>query len=111
MRRTDLYHFYFEEKSRNTYENIIYSKQKIKPKKDEKWLLITSAFHLTRALNVAERHDWILIPYATDYQERKEFKWKISFNFLSNLSKFQHSTHEWVGLIAYYFMGRTSKIY
>ena len=28
-------------------------------------------------------------------------------NFLKNLSNFQKSTHEWLGLISYYLMGRS----
>ena len=33
-----------------------------------------------------------------------------TINFFGNLASFQHSSHEWVGIISYYLMGRSSKI-
>ena len=102
---------YFENTSRNTYENIVSAKKKFNPNKDEKWVLVTSAFHLKRAINIGEKLGWEFIPYATDYQLPKKFIWKLSINFFGNLASFQHSSHEWVGIISYYFMGRSSKIF
>ena len=53
----------FEDKSRNTYENIIYSKKIANPKINENWLLITSASHMKRALLIADKNNWKLIKY------------------------------------------------
>ena len=100
----------FESKSKNTFENMINSKKIANPKNNEKWLVITSASHLKRVLNVADKINWKLIPYATDFKLPKKFTWELSISFLGNLSDFQQSSHEWVGLIAYYFLGRSSKI-
>lgn len=101
---------YFETKSRNTFENILFAKEVYNPKKNENWLLVTSAFHMKRAIYISEKLDLKLIAYPTDYKTAKKFTWKLSFNFLGNLSSFQFSSHEWVGIIAYYLMGRSSKI-
>ena len=101
----------FEDKSRNTYENILFSFEIAKPQEEENWILITSAFHMNRAMNIAEKIDWKLIPYAVDFKTPKSFSWSLSFAFFSNLSDFQYAAHEWTGLIAYYFMGRTNKIF
>ena len=102
---------FFDKKSRNTYENIVFAKKKFNPTINDKWILITSAFHLKRATSVGEKLGWELIPYATDYKLPKKFEWKLSFNFFNNLEYLQHSGHEWVGIIAYYLMGRSSKIF
>ena len=102
---------YFEEKSRNTYENILFAKNIFNTKNNEKWILVTSAFHLTRALRVGEKLNLNFIPYATDYKLPKKFDWKPSLNFFYNISNFHFSSHEWAGLIVYYLMGRSSKIY
>ena len=101
----------FESKSRNTYENILYSKKIAKPTSEENWLVVTSAFHMTRALNIGEKLNWIFIPYTVDYYLPKVFSWRLSINFLSNIGTLQAASHEWIGLIAYYLMERTSKIY
>ena len=105
----DINKIFFEDKSRNTHENIIYSKKIAKPKKNENWLLITSAFHMKRALLIAEKNNWKFIPYAVDFKNIKEFKLTPNLNLLSNLNSFQSGLHEWLGLVSYYLMGRTEK--
>ncbi len=105
----DINRIFFEDKSRNTHENIIYSKKIAKPKKNENWLLITSAFHMKRALLIAEKNNWEFIPYAVDFKNIKEFKLTPNLNLLSNLNSFQSGLHEWLGLVSYYLMGRTEK--
>ena len=102
---------YYEKTSHNTYENILFSKRIARPKINEKWLLVTSAFHLNRSLGVSEKLEWIFIPYAVDFNKTKKFSWKLSFNLLSNLLEFQQASHEWAGLLAYYLMGRSDRIF
>ena len=101
----------FENTSRNTYENILFSKNIVNPTKNENWLLITSAFHMKRAILVGKRHEWNFIPYAVDFKTSKKIKFKPSFNLLSNLSSFQKASHEWLGLLSYYFMNRIERIF
>ncbi|MDC3056454.1 YdcF family protein [Pelagibacteraceae bacterium] len=101
----------FEDNSRNTYENIIYSKKIANPKKNENWLLITSAMHMKRALLIADKNNWELIPYAVDFKNIKEFKLIPNLDLLSNLNSFQQGSHECLGLVFYYLMGRTDKVF
>ena len=101
----------FEDQSRNTYENIVFSKNIANPKVDENWVLVTSAFHLKRSINISEKISWNLIPYPTDFNQPKKFNWKFEYNLLNNLVLFRQASHEWLGIIAYYLMGRTSKIF
>ena len=101
----------FEDNSRNTYENIIYSKKIANPKINENWLLITSASHMKRALLIADKNNWKLIPYAVDFKNIKNFKLIPNLKLLKNLNTFQQGSHEWLGLISYYLMGRTHKVF
>ena len=101
----------FENNSRNTHENIIYSKKIANPKINENWLLITSASHMKRALLIADKNNWELIPYAVDFKNIKDFKFIPNLNLLSNLNSFQQGSHEWLGLVSYYLMGRTNKVF
>jgi DUF218 domain len=41
-----------EDRSRNTVENAVFSKALIQPKSGDRWLLVTSAYHMPRAIGV-----------------------------------------------------------
>ena len=101
----------FENKSRNTYENILFSKQIAKPQEDEKWLLVTSAFHMKRAILISKKQKWKFIPYPVDFKQSKKISLKPSIHFFSNFTSFQKAFHEWLGLFSYYLMGRTDNFF
>lgn len=56
-----------ENESRTTLENARNTKALVEPKEDETWLLVTSAYHMPRALGTFAAQDWTLIPIPTDY--------------------------------------------
>ena len=101
----------FENKSRNTYENILLSKQLAKPRIDENWLVVTSAYHMNRAVYIGEKLNWKLLPYPVDFYLPKKFNIKPTLNLLGNFNYTQKGSHEWIGLISYYLMGRSEKIF
>jgi len=100
----------FEKKSKNTYESIVFSKNIANPLPDEIWLVITSAFHMNRTIFISENNNWRLMPYAVDFRHSSKLNINLEFNFWENLKKLEIGLHEWVGLIAYYLMGRTGRI-
>ena len=103
----------FEDKSRNTYENFVFSKKFIDNKNNEKWLLVTSAFHMKRAMNVAEKLELNFISYPVDFSLSKDFSFKYWYraNYSANINYFYFATHEYLGLIIYYLTGKSNKIY
>tara|TARA_Y100001970_G_scaffold187275_1_gene227827 strand:+ start:1421 stop:2203 length:783 start_codon:yes stop_codon:yes gene_type:complete len=101
----------FENKSRNTYENIIYSKKISKITNNQNWIMITSASHMKRASLISTKQNWKIYPYPVDFRQPKKFSLKPSLNFYDNLNSFNHASHEWLGLLSYYFMGRTEKVF
>jgi DUF218 domain len=48
----DISRIRLETRSNNTYENALYSAEMIKPKRSERWLLVTAASHMPRAIGV-----------------------------------------------------------
>lgn len=100
----------FERESRNTYENVIYSKKMIQPKKNENWIVITTSWHMPRSVGLFCKAGWPVIPYPVDHETNKDNPFTISFSFLSNLSSLKTAIKEWVGLVAYYFSGKTTSI-
>ncbi len=103
----------FEDKSRNTYENFLFSKKFIDINENKNWLLVTSASHMRRAMNVAEKLNLNFKAYPVDFKLRKEFKTNEWYTpkYPSNIKYFHLATHELVGLIVYYLTGKSNKIY
>jgi len=60
--------FIWEDKSRNTVENIKFTKALCEEKKIKKALLVTSAFHMRRTMRTCELAGFDAIPAATDHE-------------------------------------------
>ncbi len=77
--------FLWEEKSRNTVENIRFSKAICEEKKMAKVLLVTSAFHMRRSLRTCELAGFDVVPAATDHEvlARREARKADGGGFLS----------------------------
>ena len=95
-----------EEKSRNTHENAAFSKAIVRPRPGERWVLITAAFHMPRALGVFRKEGWDVIPYPVAYRTLPELKWEASPDPVGQFEKLEIALHEWIGLAAYELTGR-----
>lgn len=100
----------FERESRNTFENVIYSKKIVSPVKNQNWVLITTGWHMPRSVGIFCKAEWPVIPYPVDHQTKKNNLLRIDFNLLENLLVLKMATKEWVGLIAYYLTGKTTSL-
>lgn len=103
----------FEDRSRNTYENAIFSQRLAAPAPQETWLLVTSAFHMPRAIGVFRHIGWNVVPYPVDYRVSGRYDWPL-FNteasVSSNLRELDFATKEMAGLLAYRLLGRTGEL-
>jgi len=100
----------FERESRNTYENAVLSKELMMPAEGENWILVTSAFHMPRAVGAFCRQQWPVIAYPVDYNSEKGNLLRLDFALDSNLGMLRLAVHEWVGLLAYRLTGKTSSV-
>ena len=97
----------YDEKSRNTFENFIYSAQKAGPGKEGNWLLVTSAFHMPRSMAIARKMGWELIPYPVDYRSQGRYLLLPQrLDVLDNLYASKLFLHEMTGLAAYKITGK-----
>ena len=96
----------FENQSRNTFENIKYSKDIIANYKGT-WGLITSANHMPRSFFTFKKQGLILEPICVDYKTGTSRIFWINFDITSGLSNWNIILHELIG-IAYYKL--TNKI-
>jgi len=90
----------FENKSRNTFENISYSKDIIKNYKGA-WGLITSASHMPRSYFGFKKQGLILEPIIVDYKTGTSPIFWINFDIGIGLINWSTIIHEVVG-ISYY---------
>src|ERR1700722_5130833 len=69
-----------ERRSRNTYENAVFSKALAAPKDGERWLLVTSAFHMPRAVGLFRRAGFAVEPYPVDWRVGRDAADILSFS-------------------------------
>ena len=99
---------FFEDQSRNTVENAVLTKQAAKPSEKGWWIIITSAFHMPRAIGVFRQAGWKAIPYPVDYRTKSNGWQRITFNFGGGIGSLSTGIHEWIGLTFYWLTGRTN---
>lgn len=96
-----------EGKSRDTYENALFTKELVAPKPGERWLLVTSAFHMPRSMALFEKAGFAVIPWPVDYRTSgKEGVGFFTDNTADSLQNTTLAIREWIGLIAYWLSGR-----
>jgi uncharacterized SAM-binding protein YcdF (DUF218 family) len=97
----------YERESRNTVENVRYSKALVQPKPGEVWLLVTSGWHMPRSVGIFRQQGWDVIPYPVDYLTDGVY-WKIRDpDFGEGLGMLHRGLKEWIGMIAYHLLGYT----
>src|SRR5262249_35123018 len=96
-----------ERRARNTIENAEFVKQLAAPEPGERWLLVTSAMHIPRAIGVFREVGFPVEAYPVDYQTVGwEDLWKISDSLMGGIGKTDEAVHEWLGLFVYWIIGR-----
>lgn len=96
----------FERRSRNTSENARLSRALADPDPGETWVLVTSAFHMPRALESFLEAGWDgILTHPVDYRTRA---WGdgLGWSFGRNLELLNTALKEWVGRAAYVATGR-----
>ena len=95
----------YESISRNTYENAVLTAQMPGVNKTEKWLLVTSAWHMQRSMATFEKAGWNVTAYPVDYRTGATTPWT-EYNLQSGSEHWQLLLHEWVGWASYRLTGR-----
>lgn len=101
-----------EDESRDTAENAIFTKPLADPKPGERWLLVTSAYHMPRSVGVFRRIGFMVEPYPVDYRTRGVEDLARPFPSLGEgLRRGDAATREWIGLLMYRVAGRTNELF
>jgi uncharacterized SAM-binding protein YcdF (DUF218 family) len=102
----DLVRVVFENRSRNTFENVEFSKRIVKPRAGEVWLLVQTAMAVPRSVGLFFKAGWPVRPIPVAY---KSTGW--DRNLDDNLFLLDRATHEWEGLLIYRLTGKTDRLF
>jgi uncharacterized SAM-binding protein YcdF (DUF218 family) len=101
-----------EDRSRNTYENATLTRALLSPKRGERFLLVTSAAHMPRAMGVFRQAGFDVVAYPCDFRTNMQEDPFYSFaSFPAGLKRLDDAAKEWIGLIAYRLLGRTDALF
>ncbi len=101
-----------ERRSRNTMENAEFSKQLAAPKSGERWLLVTSAFHMPRSIGIFRKVGFPVEPYPVDWRTGgPDDLLEFSPFVLDGLERTEIAVREYLGLVAYRITGKTSELF
>jgi uncharacterized SAM-binding protein YcdF (DUF218 family) len=102
----------FESKSKNTAENALYTKEELINKNqfytNQDYLLITSGYHMKRALSCFKKQGFKVAAYSVDGSSG-EHQMALDELLIPNFGTFQNwdvLIHEWIGFAAYKISGK-----
>jgi len=96
-----------EDRSRNTDQNARFTATLVKPKPEQTWWLVTSAWHMPRSMGLFEKAGFSVRADPVDYRSYGD-----DGDYLPNreptrgLRLFELAVHEWIGLAAYRLAGK-----
>lgn len=99
----------YEERSTSTWENALFTKELVNPSRGERWVLVTSAYHMPRSLGVFQAVGWDVIPYPVDFRTGPGTS--VTFLPAQSLVDLSMGIREWIALVVYRVLGRTPRIF
>lgn len=100
-----------ERRSRNTQENAEFSKALVAPADGERWLLVTSAFHMPRSVGLFRKAGFAIEPYPVDWRVGgRDDLMSLSNVAVEGLGRTDLAVREWMGLIAYRVTGKIDEL-
>ncbi|RBP08564.1 uncharacterized SAM-binding protein YcdF (DUF218 family) [Roseiarcus fermentans] len=101
-----------EERSRNTDENARFTAAMVHPEPGQRWLLVTSAFHMPRSMGLFEKAGFDVAAFPVAFRTLgpgQPLLW--SLDAAENLRTFATAAKEWIGLAAYRATGRIDRLF
>ena len=100
-----------ESQSRNTHENAIFAARLITPQPGQRWLLVTSAAHMPRAMGCFRKAGFMVVAWPVDYRTPLRVNLTgLNGSVPDGLNGLDGIAREYVGLVMYYLTGRTDAL-
>jgi len=87
----------FERDSRTTAENARMAFDMVEPDPEQVWLLVTSAYHMRRAVTAFEAAGWRIRPYPVGFQTPADRPLPPGYSMFRNLKMAEIAIHELAG--------------
>jgi len=101
-----------ERRSRTTYENALFTRELLQPRPSDRWVLVTSAHHMPRAVGVFRRAGFNVSPWPVDYRTRGgQDLLRLSDSIPGGLERVDLGFREWAALFIYVLSGRSSSVW
>ena len=101
-----------ETKARDTWENATFTRALVHPKPGERWLLVTSAWHMPRAMGVFRKAGFAVEPWPVDYRTASNWDALRMFEAPADgLKRLDTVMREWIGLASYRLSGRSDALF
>ena len=101
-----------EDKSRSTWENAALTHQLLKPAAKQRFLLVTTAHHMPRAMGAFRRAGFDVVAYPVDFRTAsRSDALKFFGAFPKGLRRLDDTTKEWLGLVAYRLFDRSNALF
>ncbi len=101
-----------EDKSRDTFENAAFTRDLLQLEKGQRWLLVTSATHMPRAMGIFRKAGFVVEAWPVDYRTAG---WadagRLFYVPADGLRRLDLVTREYLGLVAYRLTGRTDDLW
>ena len=100
-----------ERRSRNTQENAEFSRALAAPKDSERWLLVTSAYHMPRSIGLFRKAGFDVEACPVDWRVggREDFL-KFATVSQEGFERVNAGIREWIGLVAYRLSGKINEL-
>jgi uncharacterized SAM-binding protein YcdF (DUF218 family) len=101
-----------EGRSRNTHENARFTAALVRPQPHERWLLVTSAYHMPRAVGLYRKAGFVVTAFPVDYRTRgAEDLSRLFERIPAGLMRTDLAVNEWLGLVVYRLLGRIDEVF
>jgi uncharacterized SAM-binding protein YcdF (DUF218 family) len=101
-----------EDRSRNTDENARFTRALVHPEPSQVWLLVTSAYHMPRAMGLFRKAGFDVLAYPVDYRSEGGIgDLRPNRETTRGLGVFDLAVHEWIGLLAYRLSGKIDDLF
>lgn len=101
-----------ERKARNTAENAVLAKQLADPKPGERWLLVTSAWHMPRAMGLFRKAGFDVQAWPSDYRTAGPGDaWMLFASPVEGIRRLDFVVKEWLGLAVNRLTGKSDELF